>query len=75
MSSKNAKPSSDNDNQHNFPRSVCPICDKLTVQNYAPFCSKRCADIDLHHWLSGNYAVPGAGDDSEGLALADDDGA
>ena len=37
---------------------ACPICGKETVQDYRPFCSKRCADIDLGRWLKGDYAVP-----------------
>lgn len=36
----------------------CPICGKETVQKMRPFCSKRCADVDLARWLNGNYAVP-----------------
>jgi len=36
----------------------CPICKQPTVAAHKPFCSKRCADIDLHRWLSGVYAVP-----------------
>jgi len=36
----------------------CPICGKITSEKYHPFCSKRCADIDLYHWLNGNYAIP-----------------
>jgi len=36
----------------------CPICNKSTVKEYRPFCSKRCADVDLHRWLSGDYAIP-----------------
>jgi len=36
----------------------CPICGKPTVERFRPFCSKRCADIDLHRWLAGSYAVP-----------------
>jgi hypothetical protein len=36
----------------------CPICGKPVGANYIPFCSKRCADIDLHRWLSGGYAIP-----------------
>lgn len=36
----------------------CPICRKPAVDGYAPFCSKRCADVDLHRWLSGGYAIP-----------------
>ena len=35
----------------------CPICGKLANVEYAPFCSKRCADIDLNRWLSGSYVV------------------
>ena len=30
-----------------------------------PFCSKRCADVDLHRWLSGVYAVPVTEDEEE----------
>jgi endogenous inhibitor of DNA gyrase (YacG/DUF329 family) len=37
---------------------TCPICRKDTVQAYRPFCSKRCADVDLAKWLGGDYAVP-----------------
>ena len=36
----------------------CPICGKPTDVALKPFCSKRCADIDLNRWLSGVYAVP-----------------
>ena len=36
----------------------CPICGKLALPKFRPFCSKRCADIDLHRWLSGVYAIP-----------------
>lgn len=43
---------------------ACPICAKPVVADYAPFCSKRCADIDLHRWLVGAYAVPAVEDDN-----------
>ena len=36
----------------------CPICGKDAVKRYRPFCSRRCADIDLGKWLTGAYAVP-----------------
>ena len=36
----------------------CPICKAMSVPRYHPFCSQRCADIDLHRWFSGRYAVP-----------------
>lgn len=37
---------------------TCPICGEPTVQKYRPFCSRRCADIDLARWMNGVYAVP-----------------
>lgn len=36
----------------------CPICGKPTEKAFRPFCSKRCADVDLAKWLGGAYAVP-----------------
>ncbi|WP_170774012.1 DNA gyrase inhibitor YacG [Ruegeria lacuscaerulensis] len=36
----------------------CPICGEDTVATYRPFCSKRCADVDLAKWLNDSYAVP-----------------
>jgi endogenous inhibitor of DNA gyrase (YacG/DUF329 family) len=44
---------------------ACPICERPTVGAYRPFCSKRCADVDLGKWLKGAYAVPSARDDAE----------
>jgi len=41
----------------------CPICKTQADPAYHPFCSKRCADIDLHRWLSGSYAIPAVEDD------------
>ena len=38
----------------------CPICGKPVAEAFKPFCSKRCADIDLGRWLKGGYAIPGA---------------
>ena len=37
---------------------TCPICKRETAKDYRPFCSKRCADVDLGRWVSGAYAVP-----------------
>lgn len=36
----------------------CPICRKPVDPAYRPFCSKRCADVDLQRWFTGRYAVP-----------------
>jgi endogenous inhibitor of DNA gyrase (YacG/DUF329 family) len=36
----------------------CPICGKPSVSEFRPFCTRRCADVDLHRWLGGVYAIP-----------------
>jgi endogenous inhibitor of DNA gyrase (YacG/DUF329 family) len=36
----------------------CPICRRAQETTFQPFCSKRCADIDLARWLNGTYAIP-----------------
>lgn len=49
----------------------CPICGKPTVQASRPFCSKRCADVDLARWFNGAYAVPAEDtEDAEELGQA-----
>jgi endogenous inhibitor of DNA gyrase (YacG/DUF329 family) len=37
---------------------VCVICGKPQDERLRPFCSKRCADVDLLRWLNGAYAIP-----------------
>ncbi len=55
-------------NDNAAPGRLCPICGKATQLRYKPFCSKRCADVDLNRWLTGSYAIPFVEDDksSEG---------
>ncbi|HTX51147.1 MAG TPA: DNA gyrase inhibitor YacG [Caulobacteraceae bacterium] len=43
----------------------CPICGRPTEPAFRPFCSRRCADVDLQRWLSGRYAIPAVDDESE----------
>ncbi len=43
----------------------CPMCDKETDAKFRPFCSLRCADLDLGKWLTGSYAIPAADTDEE----------
>ncbi len=63
-------------NKRAAPARACPICGKPlggpdaatasgSGDRYRPFCSKRCADIDLNRWLKGGYAIPGAPDADE----------
>ncbi|MEL6257886.1 MAG: DNA gyrase inhibitor YacG [Pseudomonadota bacterium] len=42
------------------PGPPCPVCEtRLSEKTYRPFCSRRCADVDLSRWLKGGYAIPG----------------
>ena len=53
------------------PKRPCPLCAKPSQQKFHPFCSNRCAQIDLNRWFGGNYAIPaeeqdeGPGEESE----------
>ena len=51
----------------------CPICGKPAAERFRPFCSKRCADVDLHRWFSGRYAVPAAEQEAEEGAPPEDE--
>lgn len=46
----------------------CPVCGKPAVEAFKPFCSKRCADVDLNRWLSGSYVISARDDEP----IADD---
>lgn len=47
------------------PTRPCPICGKASSQQFHPFCSARCSDIDLNRWLSGAYVIPAKDDEDE----------
>jgi hypothetical protein len=47
-------------------RGKCPICGRPSEEKYAPFCSRRCADVDLSRWLSGAYAIPDKAESEDG---------
>ena len=36
----------------------CPNCGEAVQHKYRPFCSRRCARLDLGHWLNEDYRVP-----------------
>lgn len=44
---------------------VCTLCGKPQTPKFAPFCSGRCADLDLGRWLKGSYVIPAAPDEAE----------
>ena len=45
---------------------ACPICHRPSDARFRPFCSKRCADVDLARWFTGGYAIPAGPSDTEG---------
>jgi endogenous inhibitor of DNA gyrase (YacG/DUF329 family) len=48
--------------------SKCPVCGSPTAAEPDPFCSRRCADVDLGRWLGGNYSIPGdPAEDEDGV--------
>lgn len=53
----------------------CPICGRDGLPEFRPFCSKRCADIDLNRWLSGVYTIPVREEEDEDGAQPPDGGA
>jgi endogenous inhibitor of DNA gyrase (YacG/DUF329 family) len=62
------RPANDNLRQpgrKTHPIRLCPICGRQRVEPYRSFCSKRCADVDLHRWLVGGYFVPDASEDRD----------
>ena len=52
----------------------CPICRKPMVEKFRPFCSKRCADVDLNRWFTGAYVVAGKEEEDEDGAPKDGEG-
>jgi endogenous inhibitor of DNA gyrase (YacG/DUF329 family) len=57
------------------PRRPCPICGRPAVKAHRPFCSARCADVDLGLWVSGRYRIPSEEEpeDASGDGSVDDD--
>lgn len=43
----------------------CPICQKASDAAYRPFCSKRCADVDLARWFNEGYSLPASEEDDQ----------
>ncbi len=51
---------------------ICPICRRAPAADaYRPFCSRRCADVDLQRWFTGGYAIPDSVDEASTDPLAD----
>ena len=43
-------------------RRECPVCGLPPLKAHDPFCSRRCADVDLGRWFTGTYAIPSSPD-------------
>ncbi len=54
-----ATPDTDDKLVHLRPPKPCPGCGKPSTRKAFPFCSARCADVDLNRWLSGSFVIPG----------------
>jgi uncharacterized protein len=54
------------------PAKRCPICGKPAIVRYRPFCSKRCADIDLGRWFGEAYRIPVEEEDAESTTPDDE---
>ena len=52
----------------------CVICGKPQERDYKPFCSRRCADVDLNRWFSGGYAIPAVEEDDAEKPADQDNG-
>jgi len=67
-------PANDNPKSPPGAAAVCAICGRPRVEKYAPFCSRRCADVDLYRWLNGSYVIPAGGESDEASReLGDED--
>lgn len=60
-----SKPRGDAPKAAQSPGGRCPICTAPTELAFRPFCSRRCADVDLSRWLRGAYAIAGRTDVDE----------
>jgi endogenous inhibitor of DNA gyrase (YacG/DUF329 family) len=50
---------------------LCALCGRHPIETeYRPFCSRRCADVDLQRWFTGAYAV--RVEDEDSAAPSDD---
>jgi endogenous inhibitor of DNA gyrase (YacG/DUF329 family) len=45
------------------------MCGKPRDEANRPFCSRRCAQVELGRWLTGQYVVPGPPADEADSAL------
>jgi len=53
---------------------ACPICGRKPGEKFRPFCSARCADVDLGRWITGQYRVPGPAAEDEAAERAGEGG-
>ena len=38
-------------------KSKCPTCKKISKESFSPFCSKKCAELDLMKWLTDEHQI------------------
>ncbi len=58
MTQKDLRKIKDANNVTPFRKSIlCPNCNSKSARQTYPFCSKRCADVDLARWFNGAYSI------------------
>jgi endogenous inhibitor of DNA gyrase (YacG/DUF329 family) len=62
-----------NDNAKAKPAPACAVCGRPRAEKYDPFCSRRCADVDLYRWLNGKYAIPASEEREPGEGSGDEE--
>ena len=43
----------------------CPHCKSPSITPHTPFCSRKCARVDLGKWLNEAYVIPQYQDDED----------
>ena len=43
----------------------CAICGRPPIERFAPFCSLRCAEVDLGRWFGEAYRIPDTSTDPD----------
>ena len=67
-----AEPPADDDAAVRLTGRSCALCGRPALRRFRPFCSRRCADLDLGRWLNEDYRIPGSAEDEDEPPPAED---
>jgi uncharacterized protein len=54
-----------NDNRGRESARACLVCARPPDARHRPFCSRRCAQVDIYRWLSEAYVINGRDEDKD----------